>query len=433
VQLDVHKMKLVIDAFNIALTQGTGVATYGRTLARAAGALGHEVNVLFGGDAGHSKDDLLNEIALAEGPKPSKRLGWGDKASIGLCAATGLLGARHARPVPLSGQVIFPAPLQLGAARFWNVRNVYAGANVAFRATGRFTDVSMPGSDVAHWTYPLPVRMPGARNIYTLHDLVPLRLPYTTGDIKRSYYAMCKRIAREADHILTVSECSRRDIVDILGVEESRVTNLYQSSDIAQLMHSVDEVEVARHVESLLGTDLNGYYLFFGAIEPKKNVSRILEAYLASGVKSPLVIVGGASWGSDNDVKLLKSMTALDAGKRIIWLGYLPRDMLARLIAGARAVLFPSLYEGFGLPVLEAMSLGTPVITSDGSSLVEVGGDAALYVNPYDVQSISRALRTLDSDGDLRRELARKGRSQSCRFSPESYGERLSSFYGALA
>src|SRR3546814_7191149 len=97
------------------------------------------------------------------------------------------------------------------------------------------------------------------------------------------------------------------------------------------------------------------YFLFFGAIEPKKNIARMLEAYLGSGSKSPLVIVGAPGWGSDQDVKLLKSMASLDKRKRIIWLGYLPREMLAMLIAGARATLFPSLYEGFGLPVLESI------------------------------------------------------------------------------
>src|SRR3546814_1943150 len=101
---------------------------------------------------------------------------------------------------------------------------------------------------IAHWTYPLPLKLAGGRNVYTLHDLVPLRLPYATADVKRAYYRLCKRIARDADHILTVSECSRRDIIDILEVEEDRVSNLYQSSDLARHLENVSEEIGRAHV-----------------------------------------------------------------------------------------------------------------------------------------------------------------------------------------
>ena len=178
---------------------------------------------------------------------------------------------------------------------------------------------------------------------------------------------------------------------------------------------------------------LREYFLFFGAIEPKKNVARLVEAYLASSVNSPLVIVGGPGWGSEQDVKLLKSLAGLDGRKRIVWLGYLPRDMLAMLIAGARATVFPSLYEGFGLPALEAMALGTPVITSNTSSLPEVVGEAGVLVDPYDVRSISRAIIEIDSDEGMRSELSRRGLAQAEKFSSEAYAKRLASFYARIA
>jgi glycosyltransferase involved in cell wall biosynthesis len=425
-------MKITIDAFNIALAHGTGVATYGRNLARAAGGLGHDVGILFGTRAGHSKVPLLNEIALAEGDPRS------DKPSVPLVlqglwhAAKGLSTSRTAREVPISGQVIMPHGLQFDRARMLNVRNLYRSADFAFRGTGAFTRVKLPGVDLAHWTYPMPIQIPGARNVYTLHDLVPLRLPYTTADVKRAYYRLCRHIARDADHILTVSECSRRDIVEMLGVDEARVSNLYQSSDMAQMIAGVSPEQISSHVEGLIGVPAGGYYLFFGAIEPKKNIARMVEAYLGSGSGRPLLIVGAPGWGSERDATLLKSMISLDNRKRIIWLTYLPRDMLARLIAGARATLFPSLYEGFGLPVLESIALGTPVVTSDVSSLPEVAGDAALYVNPYDVGSISAAIRTMDSDDDLRADLSAKGFKQAEQFSLDAYRERLESFYGTI-
>lgn len=426
-------MKLSIDAFNISLEHGTGVATYGRNLAAAAAGLGHDVGALFGAKAGHSKVSLLNEIALVEGD-PTKKRKASPLANIRAAgqALYGSLRHRLARDVTLSGQVIMPPALRLAGTRYWNVRDLYRTSSAMFHVTNAFTKIRLDDIDLAHWTYPLPIAVPGACNVYTLHDLVPLRLPYTTADRKRSYYALCKRITERADHILTVSECSRRDIVEILGVDESRVTNLYQSTDTGSILDDLSEDEIARYIEGLLGVGMRDYFLFFGAIEPKKNVARLLEAYLGSSSNTPLVIVGAPGWGSDKDVKLLKSLTSLDSKKRIVWLGYLPREMLVMLIAGARATLFPSLYEGFGLPVLESLSLGTPVITSNTSSLPEVAGDAALLVDPYDVRQIAAAIRTIDHDADLRTALGQRSRDQAARFSGDVYQQRLQAFYGTL-
>ena len=431
--------RIMIDAYNIARPHGTGVATYGRTLAAAADALGHETGLLFGTQAGHARQPLLNEIALAEGDEAMAAQGKAARrAWQALCAAQGIVGARRAREVALSGEVILPPALgggnggTFGTAGYWNAPRLYSLAHGAFQVTGRMTRVQAGGADIAHWTYPLPVKMPGAMNIYTLHDLVPLRLPYTTADRKKTYLALCQTIARQADHILTVSEHSRADIIRILGVESARVTNLYQATDIAGLLAGVSEQQIAREVEGLLHAPMRGYYLFFGAIEPKKNLARLLEAHLASGTRHPLVIVGAPGWGGDRDVALIKQLAALDKTKRIRWLGYLPRQTLATVIAGARAVVFPSLYEGFGLPVLEAMTLGTPVITSNTSSLPEVAGEAALLVDPFDVRGLSRAILSLEGDDAAVAALSQAGRKQAERFSARAYRARLSAFYAQI-
>lgn len=429
-------MTILIDAYNIARPHGTGVATYGRNLARAAAGLGHDISLLFGTRAGHSaKQPLLNEIALAEGDEDhAETRKRGALALPGQVAraASGILGTRQAREIALSGEVILPPGLAIKDARFWNAPQLYGLAHGAFKATGRLTRVAVPGTDLAHWTYPLPVKIPGAANVYTLHDLVPLRLPYTTADRKKTYLALCQRIAREADHILTVSEHSRADIIRILGVEERRVTNLYQSTDIAALVKGISPAQIAREVEGLLGVAMRGYYLFFGALEPKKNVAHLLEAHLASGSPHPLVIVGAPGWGSERDIKLLEQLVELDQQRRIRWLGYLPRQTLATVIAGARAVVFPSLYEGFGLPVLEAMALGTPVITANTSSLPEVAGEAALLVDPLQVRSIARAINAIDGDDRAITDLSQRGLAQAERFSAAVYRQRLAEFYAKL-
>ncbi|MGY6636100.1 MAG: glycosyltransferase family 4 protein [Erythrobacter sp.] len=421
---------VLVDAYNIAMPHGTGVATYGRGLASAATSLGQQVHLLFGAKAGHSKVPLLNEIALAEGDggKPASALAGLLPGRIAQ-ATSGVVSARRAKPIAMSGDVILPQPLRVEGAQYWNASRLYSHAHGAFKVSGRLSRVTGPQVDIAHWTYPLPVKLPGAANIYTLHDLVPLRLPYTTADKKRTYYKLCRAIVDQADHILTVSESARSDIIRMLGADEAQVTNLYQSSDIADVLRDVPRDAVVGEVEGLLSAPERGFYLFFGALEPKKNVARLLQAYLSSQSRYPLVIVGAEGWGSERDVALLKQMSALDKSNRIKWLGYLPRQMLASVISCARATIFPSLYEGFGLPVLESMMLGTPVITGNTSSLPEVAGDAALLVDPYDTRAIMRAILELENDDRAVADMSQAGLQQAAKFSRERYAERLAGFH----
>ena len=181
--------------------------------------------------------------------------------------------------------------------------------------------------------------------------------------------------------------------------------------------------------------------MFFGAIEPKKNVGRMIEAFLSSGSELPLVIVGKQAWKSEEELKLLfddhiryqvQEGSILRTKRKIILLDYAPFRLLISLIRGAKAALFPSLYEGFGLPALEAMKLGTPVMTSNTSSLPEVVGDAAITVDPYDVRAMVEAIRALDSDADLRGWLEQAGPRRAALFSAEQYERRLAEVYGRL-
>jgi glycosyltransferase involved in cell wall biosynthesis len=180
------------------------------------------------------------------------------------------------------------------------------------------------------------------------------------------------------------------------------------------------------------------YFLFFGAIEPKKNLPRLIEAYLASNVSDPLLIVGGQGWLDERETTLLYNDIvgvqglkdgALRRTDRVRRYDFLPQATLVNLIRGAKAVMFPSLYEGFGLPVLEAMQLGAPVLTSTGGALPEVAGDAAVLVDPFDVQAIKRAIIALDADEGLRSSLCERGLRQAESFSPQAYQQRLEGLY----
>jgi glycosyltransferase involved in cell wall biosynthesis len=292
-----------------------------------------------------------------------------------------------------------------------------------------------------HWTYPLPLRAYGVANVYTFHDFVPLRLPFATLDNKQRYYRLCARLAREADHLVCVSEATRRDLISIFSVNEERVSVTYQSVDLSRYVEGKSDEEAARDVAGVFGLDWRGYFLFFGGVEPKKNLPRIIEAYLGSGVTRPLVVVGGQGWLNEDELRLMHPDfveiralrdQALKREDRVRRYEYLPMTLLTSLIRGARATLFPSIYEGFGLPVLESMQLGTPVLTSNAGSLPEVAGEAALIVDPYDSLAIQRGIRALDADDALRADLSARGLAQAAKFSPENHRRRLAELYAKL-
>jgi glycosyltransferase involved in cell wall biosynthesis len=213
--------------------------------------------------------------------------------------------------------------------------------------------------------------------------------------------------------------------------DPSRITNTYQSVSVSPPDQVVAVDELDNWLDRLFDLKRDGYFLYFGALEPKKNLGRLIEAYLNNGHDVPLVIVGSRGWRSEGELRLLNGAhgTTLKGLARIRRLDYLPRALLISLIRGARAVVFPSLYEGFGLPVLEAMSLGVPVLTANTSSLPEVAGDAALMTDPYDVSAIAVALRKLDGNAALRQSLAVAGPKQATKFGPDAYAERLSAVY----
>jgi len=224
-------------------------------------------------------------------------------------------------------------------------------------------------------------------------------------------------------------------------VAPEKVTNTYQAVTIPKKYRDKPLDVVRCEVEGTFGLEFREYFLFFGSIEPKKNIGRLIEAYLGSGVETPLVIVGAQAWKSEQELRLLyddhiRSLVQIGAEtrvkRRVIQLDYAPFPLLVSLIRGAKATLFPSLYEGFGLPVLESMLLGTPVLSSNVSSVPEVAGDAACLVNPYDTREMAEAIRNLDTSESYRAELSDKGIRQAGKFSEETYCKRLQSVYESV-
>lgn len=424
---------VMIDAFNLDLPRGTGVATYARNLSYCVNSLGYRVGILHGRPLAGARDPLLHEISFFDSAvTPSKwRLGINQvQQSIAMTFS----GRSTAKEVVLQDQVIAPEQKRRMAYHdsLWNVPQLYVRAQRRFTAWTGFQTVRVPApTALMHWTYPLPIRLAGALNVYTMHDLVPLRLPYTTLDRKRRYLQLMRRIVAEAAHIVTVSECSRRDIISLLGVAPERVTNTYQSVSLPARLLDRPQALVEQEIASTYRLPPRGYFLYVGAIEPKKNIGRLIEAYLASGSDAPLVLAGPRAWKFEDEMRLYIS-DERRLRDRIRVLDYVPLSLLVGLVRCARATLFPSVYEGFGLPVLESMLLGTPVLTSTTGSIPEVAGDAALLVDPYDVQALADGIRGLDRNADLRADLVARGRKQAELFSKERYAERMGALYSQL-
>jgi glycosyltransferase involved in cell wall biosynthesis len=432
------RLTIGIDGYNLAMPRGTGVATYGFALTQAIAAMSHRTNAIFGLDVGSRPE--TRELLFFDkfGRTPQKETRKQKQRRIAREIWQSFFTAR-ADDVPMTAAVekqgyAYSLPI---FDRVVSSPRLFEVAHWHLQFFNRFLTLRMDNPpDIMHWTYPVPVRLAGAKNIYTLHDLVPLRLPYATLDYKHLYYRLIERCVLDADHICTVSESSRNDILSRFPIAPGKVSNTYQTAPMPTDMLTRDPAEDAGMIEGMFGLPERGYFLFFGALDPKKNIGRIIEAYLATRTQTPLVIVGARNWGTEQESRMLGggnvSVYGHNVSNRIVQLDYLPRDLLFRLIRGAKAVLFPSLFEGFGLPALEAIQLGTPVISSNISSLPEVVGEAGLLVDPYDVQAIANAMAALDSDAELSERLRDAGQRQSAKFTTEAYRARLAIMYDTV-
>lgn len=435
--------RIVYDGLNLALKTGTGVATYARGLLEGASALGYRRGILHSLQAPLPRDATLREIVLFDDDGDRKlslrrRLRRATRRALG--APLGLTPAH----VSLTGAVV--------SKSFNNhlaqAEDIYAAEDLFGRARGHFLSFGQSlqlsfdqTPALLHCSYPMPLANRHGLSIYTVHDLVPLKLPYLSEDNKRYHYKLLRQLARSADQIVTVSETSRRDIIQLLGIDERRVTNTYQAVDLPAALRDKPADAAATELAGLFGLDWKQYLLFYGALEPKKNVMRLTEAYLAAATKLPLVIVGGTGWKSDSERTLIDDQRfgfyerqngRLHYRRQIRRLDFVSLPMLVNLIRGARSVVFPSLYEGFGLPVLEAMQLGTAVISSTEGSIPEIAGKAAMLVDPYDTDALRKAIRTVVNDDDLCSQLEHAGPAHAATFSRERYHAALADLYGRL-
>lgn len=251
--------------------------------------------------------------------------------------------------------------------------------------------------------------------VLTIHDLTFLRYPRLFPRLKQVYLRLFTQLsARNANAVVTDSASTRDDVVQMLGVPQERVHVVYPAADADFSPRTRDECEAFRDSKGLS----DGYVLYVGTLEPRKNVDVLIRAFgkvvREESLPHSLVLIGGKGWMTQ---PIEKAIAAAGIGERIIMPGYVARAELPLWYSGADLFVYPSTYEGFGYPVLEAMSSGTPVISSNTSSLPEIAGDAGVLVPPREEDRLTAAMARILTDKDLSESLRARGSEQAGKFS----------------
>jgi len=287
-------------------------------------------------------------------------------------------------------------------------------------------DRLFPGVDLFHATDHLLPRLSQVKSVFTLHDLVFRFYPETHKPLNRWFLTlMMPRFLQAADAVIAVSECTKRDAIRLYGVDESKIRVIYEGVNPRFRPATPEAISVVCQKHGLP----EHFILSVGTIEPRKNLNTLLEAYHAlrhQGAEFKLVIVGKKGWLYHGFFRRLRDLGLED---EVIFPGFVSDEDLPALYSAADLFIFPSLYEGFGLPPLEAMACGTPVVTSDVSSLPEIVGDAAITVDPHNAEELAEDILRILGDPELRVRLQNKGLARAKIFSWEDTAKKTLEIY----
>jgi glycosyltransferase involved in cell wall biosynthesis len=272
--------------------------------------------------------------------------------------------------------------------------------------------------DIYHETGFFPAAVKNMPVVYTMYDISLLKYRAEHPRERVWFFDLFfKRRIKYAAHIITISDFMRKEIVNTLGIAENHITAIPLAHDA--FFYPRQEKEIDRALADHRFP--REYILFVGTLEPRKNISLLIRALSMTKSEIPLILVGWSGWG---DKTWWREITELGLEKRVHAADYLNEETLACLYSGARALVYPSLYEGFGLPVLEAMACGCPVLCSNTSSLPEVAGTAALFVEHDDPDYLARKIDRILQDSAERNILIEKGLQRAALFSWEKTAEQ---------
>lgn len=288
--------------------------------------------------------------------------------------------------------------------------------------------------DVLHVPAFAPPATKGCKVVVTVHDLIGILFPNQLGLPSRLYWGKWLPFCiQRADAIIADSENTKKDIVQTLRIPESKIRVIYPSG------HENFSVSIPsgaiRSVKNKFKIQ-EKYFLFVGTIEPRKNLARVVEAFMTflktnHTPQFQLVVVGSQEFAHGRFFRTLDKQFH-KASEKVVFTDYVPQEELNALYCGSIALLYPSLYEGFGIPILEAMASGTPVITSTITSVPEVAGDAAYLVDPFNVQALANAMSNLVADSNLRSQLIEKGFERIKKFSWHKTAQETIQVYESL-
>lgn len=281
--------------------------------------------------------------------------------------------------------------------------------------------------DIIHIMDFLIPKIRKAKLIVTIHDISSILFPQWHTRYTKRWVRNRIHLAKEkADRIIVDSIHTKKDLVQTLGVSEDLITVIY--GGVGEQFQPIKDQEILKRVKKRCRIR-DKYLLFLGTLEPRKNIPGLIRAF--HKIKNrfsdyQLVIAGKKGWKFQ---EIFKTVEELKLEDRVIFTGYLPEEDIPSLYSGAELFVYPTLYEGFGFPPLEDMACGTPVITSNLSSLPEVVGEAGILIDPNDIDELSQAMESVLSDENLKRELRAKGLRQAAKFSWEKCAQETLKVY----
>ncbi len=430
-------VNILIDGYNLSMEKGTGIKTYGINLLDIIRKIGGNPGVvLFDFDFNYYG---IDEVLLFDAHDWSSN--DSNKKLRKIFSLIKHITRPQTRKLELSYRSVPPERFEFVAKKSDLKTFISPGyfkeSMRLFKATGLLSQLNFKENiDIWHMTYPMAIKVKNAKTVVTIHDLIPLKVPWSCLDEKVYWYKLVKKLVNESDLIISVSENTKKDILDYFDIDEGKICVTYQKVEpLIKTLGSSSSIILKQN-----NLKPGSYFLFVGNIEPKKNLRKLLEAYLNLNTDISLVVAGSKGWLWEKELDIItkfkNNKNSKSILKKIIFLDYVTKKDLIDLYTNALCLVFPSLYEGFGLPPLESMSAGCPVITSNVSSLPEVCGDAALYVNPYESDDIKlkmeMIINDIDNGGKLRQVMIEKGYKQFEFFSEENYADRLYNAYSKV-
>lgn len=288
-------------------------------------------------------------------------------------------------------------------------------------------EISRLGLDLLHSPDFIPPFRRNCKSVITVHDLAFLLYPHFLTKESARYYGQIDQAWRKTDHIIAVSEATKHDSIKMLGVPEKKITVIHEAAN--PIYRPLPKEEAQRVAKEKYKIDKD-FILFVSTIEPRKNLPGLLQAYRRLlddyKCKETLVLAGSNGWLWE---EVYETVAKLNLERHVAFLGRVPSEDLVYLYNAAQLLVHPSFYEGFGLTPLEAMTCGAPVIVSNTAALPEVVGDAALLINPHDIDGLTVAIWRVLTDQELRKDLICKGLKRAKHFSWKQAAEKTLEVY----